>query len=202
MIINWYGEGCFKIQVSDTVLLVDPFQNSSGLTPPRFKTDAVIETLTALPFEEKKVEARHIRGAGDYEVKGIEISGWTLSGESDEKNLKTVYLINAEDIRMCFLGNMSAPDNSFFENLGEVDILFIPAGGKPFLSQEEAAKMIKQIGPKIVVPSFFKVPGLSRKAEGVEAFLKEVEQKAEPQEKLVIKKKDLPAKMQVVTLKI
>ena len=82
------------------------------------------------------------------------------------------------------------------------DILFIPAGGSPYLNQEAAAKLIKQINPKIVVPALFKIPGLKTKVGDINEFLEELSQKSEPQEKLVIKKKELPAKTQVMALKI
>lgn len=196
MVINWYGEGCFKIQTSSTVILVDPFQSSTGLTPPRFKTDMTLVTgasFTKLPFPNSE-----ITGPGEYEVKGIEISGLMLAPD------KTVYIVSAEDMRLGFLGHIAdeTPSADLMEKLNGVDLLFIPAAGKPFIDREKAAKLIRQISPKMVVASFFKTPGLKRKADDVKEFLKELDKKTEPQEKLTIKKKDLTEKMEVAVLKI
>jgi hypothetical protein len=80
--------------------------------------------------------------------------------------------------------------------------LIIPGGGKPFIDQSAAAKLIRQIEPKIVIPSFIKTPGLKRTAANESELLKELGQKAEPVEKLSIKKKDLSDKMSVVVLKV
>ena len=73
------------------------------------------------------------------------------------------------------------------------DILFIPAGGRPFISQEAAIKLIKQIEPKIVVPAFFKLPGLKRQSADLKNFLEELNHKEnkEKRDKLTVKKKDL-----------
>lgn len=196
MVINWYGEGCFKIQTSSMVILVDPFESSTGLTPPRFKADITLATNAS--FTKNFFPNSEITGPGEYEVKGIEISGLMLAPD------KTVYIVKAEDMQLGFLGHIAdeTPAADLMEKLNSVDLLFIPAGGKPFIDQEKAAKLIKQISPKMVVASFFKTPGLKRKADDVKEFLKELEKKAEPQEKLTIKKKDLTEKMEISILKV
>ncbi|MFA4827569.1 MAG: hypothetical protein WC596_04990, partial [Candidatus Shapirobacteria bacterium] len=83
--------------------------------------------------------------------------------------------------------------------------LVIPAGGEPFLDQKIAVKLIKQIQPKIVIPTFYKVPGLKRKADDIKKFLEEIDApKVEKIDKLVIKKKDIeeikPTKVVVLTI--
>lgn len=193
MVINWYGESCFKIQSGETVILTDPMESSSGLTPPRFRADATINSTLPIPLTYPSPE---IVGPGEYEVKGIEISGWPNKSSA-------VYLIKMEEMRIAFLGQLKNPlEPSVLEQLSEIDILFFPAGGKPFIEQTDAAQLLKKISPKIAIASLFKIPGLKRKADDIKDFLKEAEQKAEPQEKLTIKKKDLTIKTQLVVLKI
>ena len=136
--------------------------------------------------------------------KGKELEkGRELLEKSGE--LKSAYLMKAEEMKLCFLGHIAAlPDSDIREKLTEIDILFIPAGGKPFLEQKSAVKLIKQIEPKIVIPSFYKISGLKRPADDLKIFLEEINhQKIEPQEKLTIKKKDLAEikKTKIVTLK-
>jgi hypothetical protein len=71
----------------------------------------------------------------------------------------------------------------------------------PFLSDSSRTSRIpsiflsvKQIAPKIIIP-FYKKP------DQLKEFLKEMEQKAESEEKLVIKKKELPTSTKTVVLK-
>ncbi len=205
MVINWYGEGCFKIQTGGLTILTDPFDASTGLTPPRFKADVTIKTLTSLPIESTfgaaLTEEVTVHGPGEYEIKGVEIKGWPLEEKrSSEATLKTYYIVGVENMRLAFLGHMSEGEASLLENLGTVDILFLPAGGAPYLDPEVASSLIKQLNPKMVITSFFKVSGLKRKAHEVKEFLKEIGEEAETQEKLTIKKSDLPERMRAVVL--
>lgn len=210
MVINWYGEGCFKIQTGGLTIVTDPFDSSIGLTPPRGKSDIVIKTLmpavdpeTSKPVaREAESEEKIISGPGEYEVKGVVINGWRLTKDSNESYLKSVFVVETEELRLGFLGHISEfSDQEIIEELENIDILFIPAGGKPFLEQEAAGKLIRQINPKAVVCSFFETPGLKRKADDIAAFLKDNGYKAEEQEKFTIKKKELTDKLQVVVLK-
>ncbi len=191
MIINWYGEGCFKIQTGGLSLLTDPFESTTGLTPARGKNEITLKTLTAWPMQNEKIDGQLIRGAGEYEIQKIIVSGFPLAAESSEKFFKTAYKVTAEDMTLGFLGHLSeglTPEAS--EKLKDMDILFIPAAGKPFIDQEAAAKLIKQLNPKIVVASFFKTPGLKRGGADWKELADELDQKPEVLEKLTIRKKE------------
>ena len=210
MIITFYGEGCFKIQSGDITILTDPLDDKTGLTAPRFKSDIILKTLTPLPFPQSSIlnSQFSISGPGEYNIKDVNITGFALPKESSEKFLKTVYLIKMEGINLCFLGHISeTPEPAILEHLEEIDILFIPAGGEPFINQKSAAKTVKQTEPKIVIPSFYKIPGLKRTAGDISAFLEEFNgektKQKETQEKLVVKKKDLAGikKTEIIILK-
>ncbi len=192
MVINWYGEGCFKIQTGGLTLLTDP-EVGPGLTSPRGKTEAVLKTLTGWPIPPvPEKEGVVLFGPGEYEIQDVEIIGISLAKESTPKFFKTIYLVQAEGLTLCFLGYLAEyPEPNILEKLKTIDIMFIPAGGKPFIKQESAAKLIKQLDPKIVVASFFKIPGLKRPSDDAKDFAKEIGQHFEPEEKLVIKKKDV-----------
>jgi len=211
MVINWYGEGCFKISEGPLTIMTDPVDSSSGLNTPRFKTDIVIKTLlkSPKPEDEKPLsslvgDTHTIAGPGEFEIKGVTINGWPLEKESNDEFIKSIFKVQIGELTLGILGHISEfNDADIFSELGDVDILFIPGGNAPFISQENAAKLIRQIEPRLVIPGFFKVPGLKRKANPVDDFLKELGQsKVVPSEKLTIKKKDLNLeKMEVVVLK-
>jgi L-ascorbate metabolism protein UlaG (beta-lactamase superfamily) len=208
MTINWYGEGCFKIVENGVTITTDPIESYTGLSAPRFKTDVIIKTILnpLTPEDEKPVavndaETMIIAGPGEYESKGIHITGWALTKGSDKEMLRSVFKIETDDISVGLLGHLADfNDPEILEELGEVDILIIPGGGEPYIKQEAAAKLIRQISPKLVIPSFFKVEGLKRKSDDVSLFLKELGTKTEPVDKISIKKKELGDKMQVCVL--
>jgi len=212
MVITFYGEGCFKLQSADFVILVDPFDSQIGLTPPRFKSNIILKTLTPLPLTNPPINQstnQLVSGPGEYNFKDVSVNGFFLAKESSDKFLKTIYLAKIEDINLCFLGHISEmPEPTILEYIEEIDVLFIPAGGPPFLSQPTAIKIIRQIEPKIVIPTFFKIPGLKRNATKpdflLEEFNGEKSETKEISEKLTIKKKDLEGikKTKICLLKI
>lgn len=211
MVTTFYGEGCFKLQSGDFVVLTDVFDAKTGLTPPRFKADIVLKTLSSLPLTNQLVNqpaSQLIYGPGEYNFKDVNIIGLPLVKESSEKFFKTIYLLEMEGIKLCFLGHLSeVPEPTTLEHLEEIDVLFIPAGGAPFINQKLSVKVVKQLEPKIVIPCFFKIPSLKRPADKIEMFLEEFNgqknKHIEAQEKLVIKKKDLAdiKKTEIMVLK-
>ncbi len=182
MVINYFDNGCFRLQSGETSVLVNPENN-------RLKADVTLKTLvSAQPGD----AAREIEGGdtgiviafpGEYEEKDIEILGFPIAGESTEKFLKTAYFILWEGMKFVFLGHLSAPlDVSLMEEFSDPDVLFLPVGGGHFLEPEVAARIAKQLEARIVIPSFYKDPA---------DFLKAAGTKGETMDKFVFKQKDI-----------
>ena len=217
MIITWYGHSCFKIQTRDSgeevVIYIDPFDKSIGLRPPFGQGHIVLSTHEHYDHNNIKTikgEPFVIEGPGEYEVKGIRIRGILAYHDSklgQERGLNTIYVIESEEMRICHLGDLgqSLLSEEQLEALDGVDILMIPVGGIFTISAEQAPKIINQIEPAIVIPMHYKVPKLNiKKLDGIDRFLKVMgEGKITPQDKLVIKKKELPSEeAKVIILKL
>lgn len=183
MVITYYGEGCFRLQSGDTSLLIDSDNN-------RLKADIALETLAPVSSD---IDSSKISYPGEYEVKGIEIEGIPVPEESTEKFIKTVYYIKFEDINFLILGHLSKlPDMKILDQIEDTDVLIIPTGSEHFMLPGDAAKLIKQLEPSIVLPSFCKNPSELEKIFG---------NKIEKEEKIVFKKKDLGESQRIVLLK-
>ena len=210
MIITWYGHSCFKIQSGDLVVITDPFAKEIGLTPPRVRSDIV--TVTHDHFDHANTETLAgepfvITGPGEYEVKGVYIHGVETFHDSEQgakRGLNTIYTINTEDITVAHMGDfgedMIRPETA--DELGSIDILMIPVGGTYTIDAKAAAKIVKQLEPRFVIPMHYALKGLSFKLDGLDAFLKEMGAgTVEPVEKFSIKKKDIGTeeKTEVVT---
>lgn len=214
MVITWYGQSCFKIQSGETVLVTDPFDKCIGLTPPRGQADVV--TISHHHYDHDNSEALAsanpfiVDGPGEYEIKGINISGFPTfhdSKEGKERGMNTGYIIEMEGLKICHLGDIGQTKltDQQLEMIDGVDILMVPVGGVYTVNGEEAADLINQVEPKIVIPMHYKIPGLGIKLEGVDDFLKEMGvSKKETVDKLTIKKKDLSPEEEtkVVVMKI
>ena len=85
--------------------------------------------------------------------------------------------------------------------LGPVDVLLVPAGGVFVLGPTEAAEVVSQVSPKIVIPMHFAVDGASTDLQPPDKFLQEMAV-SEPirQPKAVVTPSSLPDETQVVLL--
>lgn len=212
MVITWYGQACFKIQSGSTIVIVDPFDKSIGLTPPKIEANIVlvthdhpdhnnIETIKGEPFV--------IDSPGEYEYQGVSVQGISSfhdSNDGEDRGLNTIYILKMEGIRIVHLGDLGQKTltEKQLETLGAVDILMVPVGGVYTIEAPQALEITNQIEPKIVIPMHYKVKGLKTELADVSAFLKEIGQPDnKPEEKLTIKKNLLPQEqMDVVVFKI
>ncbi len=212
MVITWYGQACFKIQSGDLVIAIDPFDKEIGFTPPRFRADVVMVTHTHHDHSNAESIAGEpfaIAGPGEYEVKGVNIMGietYHDTSRGRERGLNTIYMIEVEGIRILHMGDFGEEKmrEETLEAVGDVDILMIPVGGVYTIEGDTAARISRQVESALVIPMHYKIPGLKVPLQGPEQFLKEMGVKdAESQEKLTIKKKDIPedGKTAVVVLK-
>lgn len=190
MVITYHGDNYFKIQSSSLTVLVDPTSGRS------FRgTDLILNTLkpSLVPPPTDETGCFWVDHQGEYEIKDVGVRGWS-SGSEKEKE-KTIYRITFDRISLLILGHLTKePDKEIQEYLTGADIVIVPAGGKPFISQSAAAKLIRQIKPSIVIPSLFK---------DLKDFLREFNRpKCAFEEKLVIKSKDLkPGAVEIRCLK-
>jgi len=207
MNINWYGQSCFQISSNQgknnhLSTLIDPFEESIGLQLPRkLEADVVLITHNHLDHNNVKAVSGQpfiASGPGEYDVKGIFIQGIPAfhdNVQGKERGRTTIYTIEAEEIKLCHLGDLGQKELTAeqLDKIGDVDILMIPIGGFFTINAQEAVKIMAQIEPKIIIPMHYKIPNLNIKLDGLDKFLKIVGvKKIEPLSKLFIKEKDLP----------
>lgn len=192
--------------------VIDPFDKKIGLTPPRFRADVTL--ITHGHFDHANTEAISgepflISGAGEYEARGVYVHGFDTfhdKSQGKERGMNVIYKLEMEDMKILHMGDFGEGvlRDETLERIEDVDILLIPVGGKYTITGTEAAKIVKQIEPRYVIPMHYKIPGLTVDIASAEEFLKEMGSgKKETQEKLVLKKRDLSeeAKTEVVVLK-
>lgn len=210
MDIYWYGQACFKIKGKNATVIIDPFDSEFvGLKLPKdmdsniaikthdHKDHSNIESVTGDPVL--------ITGPGEYEIKGVSVTGVGLfhdSKEGAERGKNTIYNINIDNLNIVHLGDLGhilTEDQA--EEVGNCDILLIPVGSVFTIDGKMASEVVSQLEPRIVIPMHYKVEGLKFDLEPVENFLKEMGvENAVPQPKLSITKDKLPEEPQVIVL--
>jgi len=200
MTITWYGQSCFRLEAKEGSILIDPFSKEIGLKPPRIKDEIILVTHQHQDHNniaEANPEAFIIQNPGEYENHGIAIRGiqsFHDNKEGAERGLNTVYILKAEEINICHLGDLGhVLTDRQIEDIGDVDILMIPVGGTYTIDAKTAVEVINQIEPKIIIPMHYKIAGLNDSLDGPEKFIKELGLTAEKVNKYKISKKLLPA---------
>ena len=61
-------------------------------------------------------------------------------------------------------------DESLIEQIGNVDIMMVPVGGRYTVDAAEAAVLVDQLQPRIVIPMHYKTPQGTVQVAPVEDF--------------------------------
>ena len=205
MHIIWKGQSCFNILTSQKKgeqisIVIDPYDDSIGLRVPTLAADILLVTHHHRDHDNVKAvrgDPFLIDGPGEYEIKNIFIQGISAfhdASQGKERGRTTIYTLETEEIRICHLGDLGQTEltSDQLDKIGGVDVLMVPVGGVYTIDGMQAAKIISQIEPKILIPMHYKIPKLNLELEGIDKFLKTMGIKSiEPQNKLLIKKKDL-----------
>ena len=217
MNIQYYGHSCFKITTKpagrateDISIFFDPFDKSVGLRPPQGQADIIF--VTHQHHDHNNIEALKgnpivIDTPGEYAIKGVNAVGIDTFHDTKEGSLQgknTVFTIDSEDIKVCHLGDLGAELSPHQMEEMEVDILFVPIGGKYTLDGEKAADLVRKIEPKIVIPMHYKINGSTIDIDTEKKFCDEMGNcPKEKVSKINIKKKDLEDKnMEVILMSI
>lgn len=199
MIINWLGLSCFKMQTRELTLVTDPYGPDTGLRPIKAKADLL--TISHLHGDHNYLrgimgEPFIIDEIGEYEVKGIYILGFSSfhdSQKGQQRGRNIIYRFFIEGITLVHLGDLGhLLTEQVVDQLGDVDILFVPVGDKYTLAVDKIPELVSAIEPRIVVPMHYKMPGLKYGLKPVSVFCSEmgVSKKAEL-DRLKIVKRDL-----------
>ncbi len=208
MDINWLGHSCFKIKGKEAVLVTDPCSPQTGYSMGKVKADIV--TLSHNHpghsyLDGVEGDYRIIRGPGEYELKGVFITGIaTFHDKSDgeERGKNNIYMIEMDGITICHMGDVGhLLSSKVIEDLGSVGVLLLPVGGLSTIDSTVAAEIVRTMAPRIVIPMHYKTPVVSRDLELVDKFLKKLGiNESIPQAKLVINKSTFTENTQVIVL--
>lgn len=192
MIITYYGREFFKVQFGDLVIGINP---SAGK---KFGADIA---LVSMPHEDFNAveslayggkEPFAISSAGEYEVKGVSIRGFSSRTVYDkEETINTLYLLTLEDMKICFAGALSnAPlPAEAKEHMEDINIFFTPIGGGDVLAPGESYQLAVKLGANVIIPMHYEG---TEGEKALKIFLKEGgAEKVSPIDKLTVKRKDV-----------
>jgi L-ascorbate metabolism protein UlaG (beta-lactamase superfamily) len=160
MEIRYYGANCIKIASKKCNIVVDDTLKEKTNSPTTDK-DIVLKTNKELKYAEGG--SFIIQSAGEYEVSEVSVTGIASKLHFDESKTSIIYSIHVGGFSIAIIGHTVGDlSDQQLEKLGVVDILVIPVGGNGYTIDTVAAiKLIKEIEPKIIIPTHYDESGLN-----------------------------------------
>jgi L-ascorbate metabolism protein UlaG (beta-lactamase superfamily) len=166
--VLWHGHSCFELQGKTVTVVTDPFKGI-GIPEPKAAADVVLVSHGHRDHNNVKpvlgkdgevlesfVGVKEVKG---LTVKGVETFHDNSNGSRRGKNI--VYTFGLDGVQFCHLGDLGHElTSSTVEDIGKLDVLFVPVGGFFTIGPETATKVCEELNPKIIMPMHYRMPGL------------------------------------------
>lgn len=157
MKLTWLGHACFQIERDGYILVIDPYADGTvpGLKPVGASAHRVLcshghsdhagqEAVTLLPRAE---ETLHVEVLDTFH----DDAGGTLRGPNK------FFLITGGNQKVAHLGDLGCGlTDDQKEKLQDLDVLLIPVGGFYTIDGAQAAKIARELNPRIVIPMHYR----------------------------------------------
>lgn len=206
MIVKWRGHASFLIQTANNKIITDPFDEKLGY--PLSLSEADIVTCSHNHWDHNGVETIQgqpeiIRGTNTYDANGVFIQGFHSYHDNNmgkDRGSNTIFKITTENISILHCGDLghvlSAKQS---QDIGVVDILMVPVGGKFTVDAAGAHEIVRMLAPRIVIPMHYYTPHLSFKLTPVEEFASGYDRVIK-KPFLEVKKESLEGDMKIIIL--
>ena len=170
MQIKWFGQSSFLLTSEAGVrILIDPFDRMI-----RYKMPKPIETeivaVTHDHGDHNKIQVATgdyllVNEPKEYHRDGVAIKGFKtyhdkVNGKKRGENI--VYRFNVDGLTICHCGDLGhLLTKEQVKDIGNVDILMIPVGGRMTLNGEDGAKVVQQLKPAVTIPMHYRTKALS-----------------------------------------
>jgi L-ascorbate metabolism protein UlaG (beta-lactamase superfamily) len=181
--IKWLGHSSFLISLEGGVKIVtDPFDQSVGYPMPDESADICV--ISHDHFDHNCVSAikgkpEVVKGTGEKNARGVKFNGigsFHDEKEGSQRGKNTIWTFELGGIRFAHAGDLGIDlDDSQKQQIGPVDVLFVPTGGYYTIDASTASEVVKALNPMAVIPMHYKTSfmGENFPIAGVDEFLKD-----------------------------
>jgi L-ascorbate metabolism protein UlaG (beta-lactamase superfamily) len=156
MELQFYGANCISLNYKGRRLIVDDNLIELGAKSVIKPDDVALYTG---PHTGDAAGRLTFDGPGEYEVGDISVVGIAARAHIDEEGKQNATMIKLMlgELSILITGHIFPELNETqLEAIGMIDVLFVPVGGNGYtVDPVGAVKLIKDIEPKIVVPTHF-----------------------------------------------
>lgn len=158
MDIQFYGANCVTIATKQVRLVFDDNLAALGGKSATKDGDICIFTTAQSGGVVEKAKMT-IDLPGEYEVSGVSVHGIQTRSHMDEEAARgaVMYKVTAGDTRILVTGHIFPRlSEAKLEDIGPVDVMIVPVGGNGYtLDGTGAMEVVKQIEPKVVIPTHY-----------------------------------------------
>src|SRR5690349_16595581 len=163
MEISWLGHSCFQLRGKNVTLVTDPFSPQLGYSLGKISA-SIITISHNHPGHNFAMgiggNPYIVRGPGEYEVSDILITGvasYHDNKRGQELGRNTIYVIHIDDLVVCHLGDVGHTlQEEQLEEVADADVLLVPIGGHNTVNAAQAAEIISQVEPRVVIPMHYR----------------------------------------------
>lgn len=189
--LSWYGQSCFLLETPrGTRILMDPTVRAANAAAPE-ELRAGLVTISHEHADHNNVglvpgSPRILRGLTrdrkgwmkvretyeDVSIRTIGVYHDQRAGK--ERGLNTIFVLETAGVRIAHLGDLGHTlSNGQLSDLGQVDVVLIPVGGRDTIDADQAAQVMDQIRPRLfVIPMHYETgSGAGEGLAAVDSFL-------------------------------
>ncbi len=156
MELQFYGANCVGLSLKGTRIIVDDNLDELGAKSVTKPDDIALFTGVHGDIDAAR---RVFDSPGEYEVADISIIGITARGHLEESGKlgATMFKLVTGDLSVLITGHIYPElTDAQLEAIGTVDVLIVPVGGNGYtVDPVGALKLIKDIEPKLVIPTHY-----------------------------------------------
>lgn len=171
MNINYFGHSYLLILGKDYSIALDPY-GDIGLLPPKINSDYVFSSHGHYDHNNFSVvnSKKVIKNSNNlFKI----IPSFHDNENGALRGTNNILSFNLDGYRLAFMGDFGEDDNKKVINqLKNVDVLFVPIGGKYTIDYKVAKKYCDKIKPKTIIPIHYKIEGSNIDIDNLDNFLK------------------------------
>lgn len=155
MDLQFYGANCLSVSYKGTRIIIDDNLAELGGKSVLKADDVALYTGSAPTSSNARLT---FNGPGEYEVSDISVIGVAARAhiDADGENA-TIFKLIVGDQSVLFTGHIYPElSEAQLEAIGMVDVMVVPVGGNGYtVDPVGALKLIKEIEPKLVIPTHY-----------------------------------------------
>jgi L-ascorbate metabolism protein UlaG (beta-lactamase superfamily) len=177
MRVRWFGHSTFRLDGAAGTVVIDPFgplpesAAARGIRfgyPPLDGVSADVVLVTHEHFDHNWVagvdgDPAIVRLAGTHETPLGTVVGVASEHDAEagiRRGPNTIYRFALDGLEIAHFGDFGQPALRPEQSaaLQGIDVLFVPVGGGPTLDGPQAAAVVAELAPSVVVPMHYRTP--------------------------------------------